>query len=70
MLTAPDWSRAVFVRHPESRLLAAYLDKRRMMASDASRSYISMVCRKQPSDFAHFVSMTRYCKELKILNQD
>jgi hypothetical protein len=56
MMTAPDWTRAVFVRDPHERMLSAYLDKAVQTNSHWSgKSHVERHCGYQPTSFATFV---------------
>jgi len=51
MITSNDWTKAVFLRDPHSRILSAYLDKA------VKQEHVKQFCGHQPSSFEEFVKM-------------
>lgn len=57
MMTSPEWTRAVFLRDPLTRILSAYLDK------GVRTPYVQRTCKVKPESFSDFIDIISWCKD-------
>lgn len=69
MMTSPEWTRAIFVRDPKSRLLSAYLEKAANSTYVITKArccniwgdVVDHFCQEQVKTFPGFVEVAHHC---------